>query len=199
MDFNVANGNRISGDLWGFLLRWIGPNLYLRRTKLAHDTEGNGLELWRRLFTQYEGCDERVALAGRTRLHSFPRIKDIKSLDSHLDDWLDLLTKWGDDIGPDTTMTLFMRILPDVLRTEVHRRPELKNTELMKLVDWARHQAVWERSEILANQMMKDEKVVHSLSPVKGPEQALTALHQPPPRPPGGGETSTTAGQSKDC
>ena len=58
----------LSGDLWSFLLRWIGPTLYLRRTKMSPQIEGNGLELWRKLFTEYEGSDELVKMAGRAKL-----------------------------------------------------------------------------------------------------------------------------------
>ena len=50
----------------------------------------------------------------------------MKSLDAQFDDWIDLWTKYGDDVGPSTALAMFLRILPDSLRTEVHRRPELK-------------------------------------------------------------------------
>ena len=132
MDFSSVNGEQLSNDLWSFLLRWIGPNLYQRRTKLSQGIEGNGLELWRKLFTEYEGSGELLAPAGRTKLHSFPQIRDMRSLDAHLDEWLDLWTKYGDDAGPSTAIAMFLRVLPDTLRTEIHRRPELKRMALTK-------------------------------------------------------------------
>ena len=40
--------DQLSSDLWSFLLRWIGPTLYVRRTKMGINIEGNGFELWRK-------------------------------------------------------------------------------------------------------------------------------------------------------
>ena len=62
-------------------------------------------------------------------------------------------------MGGPTIQTLFLRVLPDTLRIEITRRPELKNLELMRLVDWARHQTMWDRSEELAAQIHKSENV----------------------------------------
>ena len=56
--------------------------------------------------------------------------------------------------------TMFLRILPESLRTEVYRRPELKKLELMILIGWVRHQTLQERSEELAAQLMQPERVM---------------------------------------
>ena len=42
--------HHLSADLWSFLLKWIGPTLYARRIKMELNIEGNGVELWRKLF-----------------------------------------------------------------------------------------------------------------------------------------------------
>ena len=68
-------------------------------------------------------------------------------------------------MGPLAVQTLFLKTLPDTMRAEIYKRPELKSLELMKLVDWARHQTVWERSEKLASQMLKQEKVMGTRIP----------------------------------
>ena len=70
-DIQGVNAAQISSDLWSFLLRWIGPKLYLRRTKMSPGIEGNGLELWRKLFSEYQGSDELVRMAGRAKLLDF--------------------------------------------------------------------------------------------------------------------------------
>ena len=86
-------------------------------------------------------------------------------------------------MGPLAVQTLFLKTLPDTMRAEIYKRPELKSLELMKLVDWARHQTVWERSEELASQMLKPEKVMQVVPQRQEPPEQLVAAVQPPPRP----------------
>ena len=40
-----VNAQSLSSDLWSFLLRWLGPTLYLRPTTMGAQIEGNGLEI----------------------------------------------------------------------------------------------------------------------------------------------------------
>ena len=47
-------------------------------------------------------------------------------------------------------LAALLRIVPDTLRAEVHRRSELKRVELVHLTGWERQQTVWERNEIRA-------------------------------------------------
>ena len=65
-------------------------------------------------------------MAGRARLLDFEQCKTTRHLNQHIDEWLDLLFKFGDEMGPATIQTLFLRVIPDSLRAEVYRRPELK-------------------------------------------------------------------------
>ena len=102
-----VNGADLSADLWSFLLKWIGPTLYTRRMHIGLNIEGNGLELWRKLFTQYHGSDELLQVAGRTRLQDFPQCKHLKSLDNHIDEWLHLFYEYGSDIGPQSAQVMF--------------------------------------------------------------------------------------------
>ena len=127
---------------------------------MGPSAEGDGLELWRRLFKEYQGSDELTNLAGRTKLLEFPQCKQLKRLNHHLDEWLELLHKFGGDMGPVTVQTLFLKTRPDSMRSEVFKRPELKELEPVKLADWARNQTSWERSKELAGQMLRSEKVM---------------------------------------
>ena len=61
-----VEAERRAADLWSFLLRWIGPTLYLHRTKMQQNIPGNGFELWRKPVARYEGSDELVTMAGRS-------------------------------------------------------------------------------------------------------------------------------------
>ena len=106
----------------------------------------------------------------------FPQCHDLKKLNHHLDEWLEHLYKFGDGMGPLAIQTLFLKTLPHSLRSEIYKRPELKGMELVKLVDWARYQTVWESSEELASQMTKPERVM----PVRRQRD-----HPQPPQAPG--------------
>ena len=101
--------------------------MYIRRTKLSPDIEGNGLELWRKLSSEYDGNDELVKMAGRARFLDYPQCKNFRHLNHTIDDWLDMLYKYGDEMGSPAIHTLFLRMLPDALRIEITRRPEMKN------------------------------------------------------------------------
>ena len=70
-----VNGMHLAWDLWSFLLRWIGPTMYIRRTKLSTDIEGNGLELWRKLSAEYDGNGELVKMAGPARFLDYPSVR----------------------------------------------------------------------------------------------------------------------------
>ena len=135
LTFFGVSAHGLSSDLWSFLLRWLGPKLYPRRTRISLDVEGNGFELWRKLFSEYEGSDELINMAGRTKLQDFPQIKHMRNLHASLDEWIDLFYRYGQEIGPNMAQTMFLRILPDELRTDIHRRPELKQLELLELID----------------------------------------------------------------
>lgn len=153
-----VNGLLLTNDLWSFLLRWIGPTLYLRRKRMGPAIEGNGIELWRRPVTECQGSDELVKLAGRTKFLQFGQCRSLKHLIHHLDEWLELSYKFGGDMGPEVVRTLLLKTLPDGMRSEVYKRSDLNNMDVTSLVDWARHQTIWERSEELAIQMVKPER-----------------------------------------
>ena len=65
-----VNAWDLATDFWSFLLKQIGPTLYARRMKFGANIEGNGLELWRKLYMEYHGSDELLQVAGRF-LHRF--------------------------------------------------------------------------------------------------------------------------------
>ena len=90
---------------------------------------------------------------------------------------------WGRQL-----FTLLLRVIPDQLRTDIDRRRELKHLDLLKLVDWTRQQTVWERSEELAAQLSKPEKVM-AIRPTRSGEPPTGRMQQPQrparqPRPP---------------
>ena len=180
VNLSGVSASSLSSDLWSFLLEWLGPKLYGRRTKMSQDIEGNGLELRRRLFTQYQGSDELGKMAGRAKLLDYPHAKSMAKLNEHLDDWRDLLYKYGDELGPPAVKTLFLSIFADKFKQGVYMRQELKYLEIMRLAEWVRHQTMRERCEELAAKVLKSEAHVMALRGERKPAAP------PPPRPRGG-------------
>ena len=113
--------------------------------KLASGGEGNGFELWRRLFVDYEGDDGLIQDDGRTRLQSFAPISSTSEIGSRLDDWLDLLRDYGDDIGCATRRTMLLKPLPAATRTEILKNGDLQTVE--QISAWLRRTTSWERTE----------------------------------------------------
>ena len=68
----------------------MGPSSIRGAQSLAPQIEGNGLELWRKLHGEYEGCDELIRMAGRQKLHGFKQCTAMRNLNSALDEWIDL-------------------------------------------------------------------------------------------------------------
>ena len=109
----------LSLDHWNFMSKRLGQDIYDKRVQLANGVEGNGFELWRALFVEYEGSDEYIALDGRTKLQNFPPITSTKGITHTLNDWSHMMMKYGSDIGQVTRRTMLLKILPDQLRTDV--------------------------------------------------------------------------------
>ena len=123
----------------------IGISLYEKRIQLANGIEGNGLELWRRLFTDYEGGDEYVQLDGRTNLQNVKAITSTCNITDKLDDWQHQMLKYGGDIGPVTRHTMLLKILPESVRQKVLENDKLVGTD--SIIAWIRKTHVWHRSE----------------------------------------------------
>ena len=174
----------LSLDLWNFMSKRLGQDLYDRRLQMANHVEGNGFELWRALFSEYEGSDEYIALDGRTHLQNFPKIQSTTGITQVLNDWSSAMLKYGNDIGPVTRMTMLLKILPESLRTDV-----LKNgfQTSEQVIAWIKKTNVWSDRE-------------HRLKLRKGAVSAVTLEHSSTSQPPGPGSgdlaapTSSTAG-----
>ena len=144
MSFGQSTGWDLSLDLWNFLSKKLGVDLYEKRITLAHGVEGNGFELWRRLYVDYEGGDEVVQNDGRTKLQNFPQISSMATMSAKLDDWQALMLKYGGDVGPTFRRTMLLKILPESTREDVLKNQDLTGTD--SIIKWIRKQLVWQRS-----------------------------------------------------
>ena len=69
-----------------FLVDWLGDGLYRRRTQLSGGSKGNGFEMWRWLYQEYQGGSDAVNLGGTRRLQDWSRCTKLESLSQHLDE-----------------------------------------------------------------------------------------------------------------
>ena len=72
---NVSGVNAwdLSTMLEAFLVDYFPKGMYNRRVQLAGGQMGNGLEMWRLLFVEYQGGSEAVQFGGIRRLQEFPK------------------------------------------------------------------------------------------------------------------------------
>lgn len=65
------NASPIAVDLEALLVRFFNESMYERRENLADGSKekGNGLEMWRKLYLQYEGVSELVQYTKRKILN----------------------------------------------------------------------------------------------------------------------------------
>ena len=83
------------------------------RVQMAGGEDSNGVELWRRLYIEYEGGAEHVALAGLRRFHAFPKCENTKYLSNYLGDWTHLRNKHGSQIPEESLYVMLLNMLPD--------------------------------------------------------------------------------------
>ena len=120
---NVAGVNAwdLSTILEAFLVDWFPKSMYNRRTQLAGGEFGNGFEMWRRLYIEYQGGSEAVEFGGVRRLQEFPRCTQVNKLSEHLDDWLDVLTTYGSELEhcPRMLRNMVMGVIPVEFENEI--------------------------------------------------------------------------------
>ena len=85
----------LSRGLLVFLSNHIPDSLYPRRAAIAGGEDGNGFELWRQLFLQYEGGSTLVHLQGVRSFHAFPACKKIENLNARIGQWLQAQSKFA--------------------------------------------------------------------------------------------------------
>lgn len=81
----------LSQKLEAFLVEHMTDSLYRRRRQLAGGVLGNGFEMWRWLFNEFQGRSEAIKLGGARRLQEWPRCTKLDQLSAHIDDWCDCL------------------------------------------------------------------------------------------------------------
>ena len=115
--------------LEGFLVEHINDGLYKRRFQLCGGERGNGLEMWRWLYAEFQGGSEAVRLGGSRRLQEWPRCNKLDQLNSHLDDWVECLQTHGTELlqAPGMLRTMLLGIVPAEYEDELLTNPQIKS------------------------------------------------------------------------
>ena len=122
----------LSDRLWAFLGARMKDPLYMNRLQMVSGEDGNGLELWRKLYMQCEGGAEQVHMAGVHRFMTFGQCPSRSKLASYLGEWEHLRRRYGGHIPDEFLYTMLLNILPKDVAAEVRdRRQRLNTTDLV--------------------------------------------------------------------
>ena len=154
------NAWELSTMFESFIVNWLPRNMYNRRTQWAGGDFGNGFELWRRMYIEYQGGTEAVEFGGIRRLQEFPRCTSVLKLSEHLDDWLDVLTTYGHELEhcPRMLRNMVMSVIPSDMEDEIveksfdvltqRYRPEFRTYE--GIIRWCKLKVSQKRTKELS-------------------------------------------------
>ena len=66
------------------MIKYVSEGLYGKRYKWTNGEEGNGFELYRALFKEYEGSHALVKLGGRKLFNSYGKCTLRADVDEHV-------------------------------------------------------------------------------------------------------------------
>ena len=98
---HIGNGYSawpVAEDLENFLVKYLSDDIYERREAWCGGEDGNGFELYRNLFREFEGGSTLVRMGGRKLLNSYGRPQRGEDIQKHFEDWQILLNKFGSDL-----------------------------------------------------------------------------------------------------
>lgn len=199
MKMDDYTGADIARELYLVIGKTLREPIYDRMKALAGGCEGNGFQLWRELFREFEGGDPIVQNNLRVQFHAFKQCKDINKLGRTLDDWFALASKVGQQLDDEFLRTMLVGILPEDLKADCNKRMMLDLGTSDKVFKFAKQQVAHLRSEQLADhstkpvhqltqQQQQDQanNIIQALADaglVINPQGVIQAVTQPPPRP----------------
>ena len=101
-----------------------------RRITLANGEIDNGLKLLRALFVENECGVEQITTGGVTSLHSFPQCPRMEYLQDLVGQWQTTRMTYGQHIPDVHLKTLFLKMVPEQIATDIRKRPELDTLQL---------------------------------------------------------------------
>ena len=168
-----------------FVIDWLPKSMYTRRAQIAGGEFGNGFELWRRLYNEYQGGSDAVEFGGIRRLQEFPKCENIAKLSEHIDDWLDVLADYGTELSscPKLLRNMLLGILPKSIEQEIldkSHRPEFKTYE--GIIKFCRQRVIQSRTRELSEFARKPSAHIKGLiadseaPEPPSPQQMLTQI-----------------------
>ena len=139
--------------LEAYLVDLFPKSMYNRRVQLAGGEMGNGFEMWRLLYVDYQGGSDAVQFGGIRRLQEFPKCSSMAKLSEHLDDWMDVLTTYGEELAhcPRLLRNMVLGILPKNLEDEILEKsykPEFRTYD--GIIAWAKRKVINVRQKELS-------------------------------------------------
>ena len=129
----------ISQTLEGFLVDYLSDSTYKRRNQLCGGEPGNGLEMWRYLYQEFQGGSDAVHRGGARRLQEWPRCNNLSQLAGHLDDWVGCLQTHCSELLHAPGMvrrTMLLGVVPTEYEDELLSKPHIKSWQ--EIVRWCK-------------------------------------------------------------
>ena len=161
-----ASGWEIAQTLEAFLIDWFSDGLYKRRNQLCGGEKGNGLEMWRWLYQEYQGGSEAVMLGGTRRLQDWSRCNKLDQLSGHLDDWVECLQTHCSELlhAPGLLRSMILGIIPTEYEDELLAKPHIKTWQ--EIVQWCKLRTVYKRQKVLSEQARRPGGRINQLSQI---------------------------------
>ena len=124
----------VATQMWSSIGDHLDDTMFDRMSQLASGEDENGVELWRRLWSDHEGGGEQVKAAGLTNLHNFPKCDRAENVTSWMSEWNACRLLHGSGLGEDHQKVMFLNKLPDAVATDIRKQQHLKT--LKEIMDW---------------------------------------------------------------
>ena len=125
------------------LMDYLPVSLTNRRVQLAGGPaqECNGFAIWRRLHRENKGSGDAVEYAGVEALKEYSRCDRLADLSGHMDNWLDMLGRYGAELqfAPRMVRSMFLDIIPRDLKQEIMKKKRLREASHLELMDYCRN------------------------------------------------------------
>ena len=117
----------LAEDLEHFIVKYLSDDIYERRDAWCGAEEGNGFELDRNSFREFEGGSTLVRVGGRKLLNNDGRPQKGEDVQKHFEDLQILLVKYGGHLmlNQEELFDRALEIIPAKYEEEIVMKPEM--------------------------------------------------------------------------
>ena len=174
MRYGDYTGADLARELHIVLGNTVRDPIHERMRATAGGCEGNGIQLWRGPFREFEGGDVVVQNHMGVQFPAFKQCKDIRNLSKTLDDWFGVASKACQQRDDECLRTMSVGILPPDLKADGNKRVMLDLGTSDNVFKYANQQVAHMRSEQLADHPGKH------VQPLTQPQQQQQADNNMP-------------------